>query len=250
MYRLEAKKNGTGAHFVYDCTRQDDKSNLHYEKDLPIEALEELQALIRKVNLAVCNGQSKRNSARGTFVQLHVEYVGGETITAYGEGGCAANISGFCVGEPFVDLFLTKLGKKEEALSSSLNSMHYSVSNFNVGIISSWYAGHDSEQWDDIILTLEHPTVTGEIKKGKVIISAERYGELERLIHRLHMRDWMNQSRKDTPVNDEEDFIGITLNFVDKQGSVNSNQVLPAEAADAFHELRVFLEETYLKYSK
>jgi len=52
-------------------------------------ALSDLQALIQKQDLAAINGHSKRNTARGTYLDLTVEYASGERIHAYAEGGAS-----------------------------------------------------------------------------------------------------------------------------------------------------------------
>ena len=84
-----------------------------FKQDLPVEALDELQAIIKKKNLAAINGSSLRNSALGTLLIFHVHYDSGERLSVYAEGGAATLPDGWCGTEVFLEFFMEKLQAEE-----------------------------------------------------------------------------------------------------------------------------------------
>ena len=108
-YLLKAERKGDKARFYLIYDSQDTSKPLIFKQDLPVEALDELQAIIKKKNLAAINGSSLRNSALGTLLIFHVHYDSGERLSVYAEGGAATLPDGWCGTEVFLEFFMEKL---------------------------------------------------------------------------------------------------------------------------------------------
>ena len=108
-YLLEAERKGDKAHFLLSCDRQGTATPLLFQKDLPVEALLDLQGIIRKYNLPAINGSSLRNSALGTSLSFEVLYDTDERLSVYAEGGVSTLPHGWCGTDVFLEFFLKKL---------------------------------------------------------------------------------------------------------------------------------------------
>ena len=84
------------------------KSKVIHKKEL-----KELQNIVKEQNLASINGHNQWNSALGNYLNLHIVYESGETITAHGEGGCSVIPYNFNA-KSFVDFFCNKLKIKQQ----------------------------------------------------------------------------------------------------------------------------------------
>ena len=108
-YLLEAVRKGEQAHFLLTCDRQNTITPLVFQKDLPAEAMLDLQNIIRKYNLPAINGSNLRNSALGTSLRFLVLYDTDEKITVYAEGGASTLPRGWCGTSVFLEFFLDKI---------------------------------------------------------------------------------------------------------------------------------------------
>ena len=109
VYLLEAERKGDKAHFLLSCDRQGTTNPLVFQKDLPAEAMLDLQKIIRKYNLPAINGSNLRNSALGTSLRFLVLYDTDEKITVYAEGGASTLPHGWCGTSVFLEFFLDKI---------------------------------------------------------------------------------------------------------------------------------------------
>ena len=109
VYLLEAERKGDKAHFLLSCDRQGTTNPLVFQKDLPAEAMLDLQNIIRKYNLPAINGSNLRNSALGTSLRFLVLYDTDEKITVYAEGGASTLPHGWCGTSVFLEFFLDKI---------------------------------------------------------------------------------------------------------------------------------------------
>lgn len=99
------------------------------------EALDELQTIIDKYDVARLNGFYKRNSARGNYFDLRINYASGETITAGGEGGFSVVPDGGLPDDAFSAFFKELVQKTGQTVPSGLppaNTItHFELSFFN-----------------------------------------------------------------------------------------------------------------------
>ena len=99
------------------------------------EALAELQTIIDKYDVARLNGFYKRNSARGNYFNLRINYDSGESITAGGEGGFSVVPDGGLPDGAFSAFFQKLLQQSGQTVPSGLppaNTItHFELSFFN-----------------------------------------------------------------------------------------------------------------------
>ena len=75
------------------------------------KVMKQLQAVIKKYNVASINGHSKFNTALGNYLSLDIVYDSGETIHADAEGGCDV-VPDNWNQMWFIEFFFDKLGIK------------------------------------------------------------------------------------------------------------------------------------------
>ena len=80
-------RNGEKADFSVSCSGENGSSPFKSSGTVGKEALDELQTIIDKHDVARLNGFYKRNSALGNYFSLRINYDSGESISADGEGG-------------------------------------------------------------------------------------------------------------------------------------------------------------------
>ncbi len=101
-------KNGQQADFQVSCSNEMQGRDFDAKGTVGVDALDELQAIIDKENVARLNGFYRRNSALGNSFSLKINYASGEMITAGGEGGISVVPDGGLPEQSFKALF-TKL---------------------------------------------------------------------------------------------------------------------------------------------
>ena len=238
-YLLEAVRKGEQAHFLLTCDRQNTITPLVFQKDLPAEALQDLQAIIKKYNLAAINGSDRRNSALGTSLSLKVLYDTNEKISVYAEGGASTLPQGWCGTDVFLDFFIKKLDA-ESLLSPSLYSCIYSRSNSENGLLYSLELETDKSLprkqaiFKKILPRQTADNPFGEYATKCVTVSKDKLESIENIIAKYHMRNWKGLPNREK-MDDNADFISIVFNYSGGDNiCLDSDQELPPEYQEAF----------------
>ena len=128
-------RNGQKADFSVSCSGDGQISPFKSSGTVGKEALDELQAIIDKYDVARLNGFYKRNSALGNYFDLKVNYDSGETISAGGEGGISVVPDGGLPDDAFSAFFQKLLQQTGQTVPSGLppaNTItHFELSFFN-----------------------------------------------------------------------------------------------------------------------
>lgn len=247
-YLLEAVRKGDTAHFMLSCDRQDTATPLVFQKDLPVEALLDLQGIIRKYNLPAINGSSLRNSALGTSLSFEVLYDTDERLYVRAEGGVSTLPHGWCGTDVFLELFLKKLDA-EGLLVPPLYSCIYSCSSRQDGFLYSLELEADRHLPGKQAIfkkTLPQQTADnpfGERVVKQVTVPKEKLEAIETIIAKYRMRDWKDLPYREN-LDGNTDFISIVFNCSDGNNiCLDSDQELPPEYKEAFEAVHQALIE-------
>ena len=247
-YLLKAVRKGEQAHFLLACDRQDTLTPLVFQKDLPAEALLDLQGIIRKYNLPAINGSSLRNSALGTSLNFEVLYDTNERLSIYAEGGASTLPPGWCGTEVFLRLFLKKL-EAEDLLIPPLCSCIYSRSNSLKGFLYSLELETDRtlpRKQAIFKKRLPQPTADnpfGERVAKHITVPKEKLEVIENIIAEYRMRKWKDLPNRES-IEGNTDFISIVFNYSDGNNiCLDSDQELPPGYLDAFEAIHQALTE-------
>lgn len=247
-YLLEAVRKGEHAHFMLACDRHDTLTPLVFQKDLPLEALLDLQRIIRKYNLPAINGSSRRNSALGTSLNLEVLYDTDEKISVYAEGGVSTLPIGWCGTDVFLTFFLKKLGA-ENFLVFPLSSCIYALSNTQKGFLYSLKLESDRNlPRKKAIFEKTMPQQIADNPSGErvvkhITVSREKLEAIEDIIAKYHMRSWKDLPYREN-VKENTDFISIVFNYSDGNNiCLDSDQKLPPEYQEVFEAIHQALAE-------
>ncbi|WP_139283730.1 hypothetical protein [Selenomonas sp. KH1T6] len=247
-YLLEAVRKGDTAHFMLSCDRQDTTTPLVFQKDLPVEALLDLQGIIRKYNLPAINGSSLRNSALGTSLSFEVLYDTDERLYVRAEGGVSTLPHGWCGTDVFLELFLKKLDA-EGLLVPPLYSCIYSCSSRQDGFLYSLELEADRHLPGKQAIfkkTLPQQTADnpfGERVVKQVTVPKEKLEATETIIAKYRMRDWKDLPYREN-LDGNTDFISIVFNCSDGNNiCLDSDQELPPEYKEAFEAVHQALIE-------
>ncbi len=247
-YTLSAERQGNQSHFELICDRYGTVTPLRFAKDLPASALDELQAIIQKHNLAAINGSSLRNSALGTALSFHVDYDTDETLSVYAEGGASTLPPGWCGTTVFLEFFRAKLDAGNR-LIPPLRSCSYALSNSH-GLV--YCLELDSEPYQDSKRAIFKETRlapnAGQFDSGQptktIYVPREKLEALEEIAAKYQLWKWKDLPHRDDD-EDDRDFISIVFNY-SGGGNIclDSDQELPPEYEEAFAELRRALTVT------
>ena len=247
-YLLEAVCKGDTAHFMLSCDRQDTATPLVFQKDLPVEALLDLQGIIRKYNLPAINGSSLRNSALGTSLSFEVLYDTDERLSVYAEGGVSTLPHGWCGTDVFLEFFLKKLDA-DGLLVPPLYSCIYSCSSRQNGFLYSLELETDRNlPGKQAIFKKTLPQQTADNPLGEqvvkqVAVPKEKLEAIETIIAKYRMRDWKDLPYREN-LDDNTDFISIVFNCSDGNNiCLDSDQELPPEYQEAFEAVHQALIE-------
>ncbi len=247
-YLLEAVRKGDTAHFMLSCDRQDTTTPLVFQKDLPVEALLDLQGIIRKYNLPAINGSSLRNSALGTSLSFEVLYDTDERLYVRAEGGVSPLPHGWCGTDVFLELPLKKLDA-EGLLVPPLYSCIYSCSSRQDGFLYSLELEADRHLPGKQAIfkkTLPQQTADnpfGERVVKQVTVPKEKFEAIETIIAKYRMRDWKDLPYREN-LDGNTDFISIVFNCSDGNNiCLDSDQELPPEYKEAFEAVHQALIE-------
>lgn len=235
-YLLEAKRKGDTAHFYLMCDRNGAVNPLIFKKEVPMEALDELQAIIKKYNLAAINGSSLWNSALGTMLKLVVCYDSDEQLSVYAEGGVSTLPNGWCGTEVFLDFFVDKL-QAGNFLVSPLYSCIYAYSNEDLVYTLELKSESTPDSKQAVLLKVLSNSATGERVTKEISVPREKLEEIEHIVAGYQMHEWKNlPSREDGEI---AEVISIVLNYSDGNNiCLDSVQKLPPEYKEAFEAVR------------
>jgi len=247
-YLLEAELKGDKAHFLLSCDRQGTATPLLFQKDLPVEALLDLQGIIRKYNLPAINGSSLRNSALGTSLSFEVLYDTDERLSVYAEGGVSTLPHGWCGTDVFLEFFLKKLDT-EGLLFPPLYSCIYSCSNRQNGFLYSLELETDRNlPGKQAIFKKTLPQQTADNPLGEqvvkqVAVPKEKLEAIETIIAKYRMRHWKDLPYREN-LDGNTDFVSIVFNCSDGNNiCLDNDQELPPEYKEAFEAVHQALTE-------
>ena len=247
-YLLEAEQKGDKANFLLSCDRQGTTTPLVFQKDLPVEALLDLQGIIRKYNLPAINGSSLRNSALGTSLSFEVLYDTDERLSVYAEGGVSTLPHGWCGTDVFLEFFLKKLDT-EGLLFPPLYSCIYSCSNRQNGFLYSLELETDRNlPGKQAIFKKTLPQQTADNPLGEqvvkqVAVPKEKLEAIETIIAKYRMRHWKDLPYREN-LDGNTDFVSIVFNCSDGNNiCLDSDQDLPPEYKEAFEAVHQALIE-------
>lgn len=180
--------NGEKADFNVSCSSDirfsgEPQKPLQFSGTVGKEALEELQAIIEKHNVAQLNGFYKRNSALGHYFDLRVNYASGESIIAGGEGGISVLPDGGLPGDAFSQFFKQLIQQTGQAIPSN-HPPASSIRHFELSFVNN----HPEEGFPAGRYLMQYFHIDGKKGKEYVYASYESAESVQKTVFKTDFR--------------------------------------------------------------